>query len=451
MKKVRVLLVNPYIYDVCAYSFWSAPLGLLQIGSILRENGMEVFLLDCLKERGDKRKADGRAPYVKQRVENPDAARGIAKRFKRYGLSPEETRAALRNMPVPDLVLVTCAMTYWYQGAREVVGLARDVFPEARIVLGGIYASLCGEHTERVMEGADLLVSHNGLGRFYRFVEDVFDCRLGLKPEQEAIESFPYPAFDLYEERHFVPLLTSFGCVYRCTYCASSYLYPRLVRRGVAGVLREMAYWGERGIRRFALYDDNFLYEAGEFARPLLAGMALLPFEARLYNPNALNASLMDEETAGLLREAGFEEVRLGLETIDPAAQKATGGKVTMRSFERAVGILRRSGFGKDSLRAYVLAGLPDQRHEDVKRTVDYAADLGVRVSLAFYTPIPHTAMFETHGCRARYPIAEEPLFQNNALFPFAWEGFTEQDLGALKDYVRQRNDSISKSKPSLR
>ena len=253
----------------------------------------------------------------------------------------------------------------------------------------------------------------------------------------------PYPAFDLYETRHFVPLLTSIGCAYRCTYCATPFLRPRIVRRTTQSVLEEMRHWQERGISRFALYDDNFLFGAADFAKPLLRGIGMLPSKPAIYNPNALNASLIDEETAVLLRGAGFREVRLGLETIDPAAQAATGGKVDTKTFERAVRALSMAGFLPEEIRAYVLAGLPLQRWERVKGTVDYAAALGIRVSLAEYTPIPHTEMFDRYHRLARYPIAEEPLFQNNALFPFAWEGFTEEDLDRLKAYVRERNKRI--------
>ncbi|GAI31851.1 unnamed protein product, partial [marine sediment metagenome] len=36
------LLINPWIYDFTAYDFWSKPLGLLYIASILREQGYEI-------------------------------------------------------------------------------------------------------------------------------------------------------------------------------------------------------------------------------------------------------------------------------------------------------------------------------------------------------------------------------------------------------------------------
>jgi radical SAM superfamily enzyme YgiQ (UPF0313 family) len=439
-RRIDVLLINPYIYDVAAYGFWSAPLGLLYMGAILRKAGMNVTLLDCLTEHEKKRKDDGRAPFMKERVDNPGATKGLLKTFRRYGMAREEVAARLAVMKSPDIVLVTCAMTYWYTGAEEVVKLVREVFPGSRIAVGGIYPALCEEHAAKRLAEADLIVGPSGLDRFYELVEDRLGDRLSFKPGRDDIGLFPYPAFDLYRKRAYVPLLTSVGCIYKCAYCATPYLRSRVARREPRSVLREIVYWNENEVSRFALYDDSFLAEGEDYAKPLLMGIARLPFDVSIYNPNALNAALMDAEIAALLKGARFQEVRLGLETADPTAQRATGGKLNRTAFESAVSLLLGAGFPGNAIQAYVLAGLPLQRMEEVKKTVDYAVGLGIKVNLAQYTPIPHTPMFEKYQSVARYPIAEEPLFQNNALFPFAWEGFTDDDMNRLKAYVRERN-----------
>ena len=83
---------------------------------------------------------------MKERVPNPEPARFMRKLFRRYGLSREEVRRELVAMAPPDLVLVTSIMTYWYKGAAEIVELVRETFPQTRIVVGGVYASLCHEH-----------------------------------------------------------------------------------------------------------------------------------------------------------------------------------------------------------------------------------------------------------------------------------------------------------------
>jgi hypothetical protein len=95
VKQLRALLVNPYIYDFAAYNFWSAPLGLLYMGSVLRENGFEVGFIDCLRVIEGKRKPDGRAPFIKEKIEKPPLFRGVRKSYRRYGISEAVLREEL--------------------------------------------------------------------------------------------------------------------------------------------------------------------------------------------------------------------------------------------------------------------------------------------------------------------------------------------------------------------
>ena len=108
---LKVLLINPCIYDFAAYSFWSSPLGLLYLGGVLRQNGMEISLIDCMRVVEAKRKADGRAPFVKEKVGNPPALKQVRKRFKRYGISRDRLVGELSEIEKPDLILITSIMT----------------------------------------------------------------------------------------------------------------------------------------------------------------------------------------------------------------------------------------------------------------------------------------------------------------------------------------------------
>ncbi|OPY71562.1 MAG: Ribosomal protein S12 methylthiotransferase RimO [Syntrophorhabdus sp. PtaU1.Bin002] len=439
MKPLKALLINPYIYDFAAYSFWSSPLGLLYVGSVLRRNGFNIELVDCMEVVEEKRKADGRAPFLKEKVETVPVSGQFSGRLKRYGISGQSLMEKLTQIEPPDLILVTSIMTYWYLGTHEVLGIARKVFPRAKIVLGGIYPSLCREHAFRCMTDADLIVNNNEIDKFYRFLEDSTGRTLTYKPDFHNLDGLPYPCYDLAETIPFVPLLTSYGCVYRCTYCATPYMYPEITRRKADSVIGEIRYWHDRGVERYVIYDDNFLYRSDLYAKPLLRAIAGLPFSPNIYNPNAVNAALIDDEAAHLLFAAGFREIRIGFESADPAVQRTTGGKVTSKIFEAALDALLKGGFTRDMVGAYVLAGLPRQSWEDVQRSVDYLAGLGVQAHIAEYTPIPHTPLFDQFQTMARYPIAEDPFYQNNALFPFAWEGFTEKDLAFLKSYTRAK------------
>jgi radical SAM superfamily enzyme YgiQ (UPF0313 family) len=440
VKQLKALLINPYIYDFAAYSFWSVPLGLLTVGAILRENGFDIHLIDCLRVAEGKRKDDGRGPFVRTKVEKPEALRHVKRPYRRYGMSPEALEEELSALAPPDVVLISSGMTYWYGGVREAVVLARRLFPAAKIVVGGLYPSLCGDHAATTLAEADLIVTHREMGKFYVFIEDAFKVPIATRPGAYDLDDTPFPCFDLLPNQPFFPLLTSFGCPFRCPYCATPYMHPTVVRKSVGRVVDEIVHWHDRGISTFVLYDDSFLFRSGDYAKPLLKAVADLPFDIRMYNPNALNARLLDEETAVLLKGAGFMEVRLGLETVDPALQQRLGGKVTGPDFEAAVRRLRSAGFAGPQIHAYAMAGLPFQRWETVESAITYVGGQGIMVGLAEYTPIPHTELFDRYRNAARYPIGEEPLYQNNALFPFAWQGFREEDLERLKARTRAFN-----------
>ena len=440
-KPLQVLLINPYIYDVSAYSFWSAPLGLLQIGGILRENGMQVSLLDCLKEDDGRRKEDGRAPYLKERVETPLPLRTVGKRFKRYGLSPEEVRRRLSAMfasgpRARDLhhdVLVSGGRGDCASGAAALSDDEDRRGGPLCLALRGPCAdspegSRFGGDKPRHgallrIPGRDLLTPHSvrasadGPRRI-----SLPGIRSVRPPLFRAASHVPRVRLHVYVLRRPVPLSPSCPKGSRRACSARS---PTGAIAGFPGLpyTTTTSFSGQTSLRnRFwpasAVFPSTFLS---------ITRMRSTPRSST-------------KRSAHLLASARFREVRLGLETIDPSTQKAMGGKVGTPAFERAVNLLSRAGFLRQSIRAYVLAGLPLQRPEDIRRTVDYASNLGISVSLTTYTPIPHTAMFEKYHTLARYPIADEPLFQNNALFPFAWEGFTEEHLKELKLYVRERN-----------
>jgi len=443
MKTLRALLINPYIYDFAAYNFWSSPLGLLYMGSILRENGFEIKLIDCMEVQEKKRKEDGRAPFIKEKVAKPALLKGIKKHFRRYGISPRELKKRLSDGNEPDLILVTSIMTYWYPGTEEVVEIAREVFPGSKIIAGGIYPTLCDNLAGDTLKSADLIVKSNEIEKFFSFVEDAFSICLARKPLMGDLDALPFPCYDLYDSVNFIPLLTSFGCAFKCTYCATPYTHPAIIRRSPQSVIREIAFWHNRGVRKYVIYDDSFLHKKEIYAKPLLKSIGELPFKIDIYNPNAVNAAFIDEELAGLLANTGFREVRIGLESINPNAQKDMGGKVNSESFERALFLLKQAGFS-DNIYVYILAGLPFQKWEEVKETIDYVVASGVRPYIAEYTPIPHTVLFEQFYRSARYPIMENAIYQNNALFPFAWEGFTEENLIFLKSYAKEAVNSKS-------
>ncbi|MGD8266704.1 MAG: radical SAM protein [Desulfobacterales bacterium] len=435
----HILLVNPWIHDFAAYDVWAQPLGLLQLGAGLRRHGCRVSYIDCLDRFhprapfAEPSRRNGRGPYLKTPLPAPPGLEALPRRFSRYGIPKDWLESDLRALSPPDLIMVTSVMTYWYPGVAETVRALKRVFPTTPLVLGGIYATLCRAHAESHI-GADRVVSGTVRGEILAILERHIGFPTHPAFDFEDLDAWPYPAFDLQHRIAYIPVLTSVGCPFRCDYCAAHHLQPRLSRRDPLAVVDEIEYWQrDYGIRDFVFYDDALLVDAENHARPLLETLVRRTDGLRFHTPNALHIRPIDPQIAGLMRRAGFVTVRLGLETAAPEDETRLDRKVAIRDFQSAAHNLLAAGFSAHEVGAYLLAGLPDQSLKALEDSILTVKAMGIRPILAYYTPIPHTALWERAVAVSRYDLEADPIFTNNAIFPCQREAFTWEALSRLK------------------
>ena len=431
----RVLGINPWIHDFAAYGLWSRPAGLLAGLHMLRGAGATVALMDCLDRTWSdapwpKARSTGQGPYPKTPLPKPAVLRSVPRIFSRYGHDPEAVRQALSRLsPPPDLVLVTTVMTYWYPGAAEVVRMARDIWPRVPVALGGIYASLCPEHAAGL--GADLVLGG-------RLEDPPVWARLWRLMGQDP-PSLPHGAglelaLDLYADPPFSVVLGSRGCPFRCPYCASGSLHPCFRQARAEDLLALVRREYERGVRDFAFYDDALLVSPQTWLWPVLEW-----FEgrgARLHTPNAMHVRYLTPEVCARLKAAGLTTVRLGLETGDFGHRRDL--KLSLEHWEAGITALREAGFGPGLVAAYVLFGLPDQDLSEVERTVAMARAWGVRPELAHFTPIPSSPLFERACEVSPWPLKDEPLCQNNSVWPCVEGGYSRERARFWRELLRK-------------
>lgn len=438
----HILTVNPWIHDFAAYDFWAAPLGLLTLVAILRRSGFAVSYINCLDRfhhraaPSDPTSRSGRGPYLKTPIPRPVGLADVPRRYARYGILPSWLESDLRRLRPPELVLVTGIMSYWAGGVAETIEAVRRVWPQAVVILGGIYASLWPDHARRG-SGADIVTQGRAESTLLGLVERLTGFRGAACFDPQELDSYPWPAHDLQERFGYVPLLTARGCPFECAYCAARILNPSPLRRGWASVVEEVLYWQKDfGIRDFVFYDDALLADAPTHALPLLEALAGKGLPLRLHAPNALHLRFVTAEIAGLMYRCGFETVRLGLETAAEGSQRPDN-KVARGEFERAVGHLKAAGFRGRQIGVYLLAGLPDQNLDELEASIAAVKAAGAVPILAHYTPIPGTGLWEKAKAASRYDLEADPVFTNNAVWPCRKEPFNWQRLSRLKRLTR--------------
>jgi hypothetical protein len=259
---VRVLLVEPDYYT--RYP----PLGLLKLAQLERQRGNDVELV-------------------------------------RGGVETQR----------PDRIYVTSLFTYSWRAVHEAVRFYKERYPDVKISLGGIYASLLPEHA--ATSGAD-------------------EVHLGLYPESENV----MPAWDLVPEWDGSILFASRGCVRKCGFCSVPKLEgrPQDFKYGIRHLI-----WP--GHRKVILWDNNILGNAnwGEIFDELAEIGLEVDFN------QGLDARFITDEVVEKLKKLRFYNLRLAYD------YKGVGPFV-----ERALERLQAGGIAKRKVVLYTLYNYVD-------------------------------------------------------------------------------------------
>jgi len=446
----KILLINPWIHDFAAYDFWLKPLGLLYLGGLLRHNNHQVRFIDCLDPyhpamlRNDcgqlHRHSSGHGKFFRQIIPKPDALKMFPRNYCRYGILPEIFRNELKNNQDVDIVLITSMMTYWYPGVFEAIQIIREVLPSVPIVLGGKYATLCYDHATKY-SGADYVIAGAGEKHILQLLQDLFGEEISFLPDEDNLDSCPYPAFDLINIVEQLPITTSLGCPYRCSYCSSHIFNNKFRRRDPLKVADEIEHWQKKfNVQNFSFYDDALLVDPEKMIIPLLSEVQKRNLSCNFHCPNGLHLREITAELSELMYSSGFKTIRFGFETSDFNRQMQTGGKVNNEELQNAVRHLKSAGYKTDEIGIYLLCGLPGQKASEVKESIDFVRECGAKPVLAEYSPIPGTDLWAEAIAVSPFDIQQEPLYHNNSLLCCRNDDFSYAAYKELKISLRNNN-----------
>ncbi|MCF6334873.1 MAG: cobalamin-dependent protein [Spirochaetales bacterium] len=438
--KPRVLLIQPPVYDFALFDLFLKPYGLLRIGRWLKDSGYEVVFVNSLDYNDSpsseilgtpKRMSNGTGKFHRMRAPLPGGVEAD-RYYGRYGILPEVLKAKIKNAR-PDLVFITSGMTYWYRGVAEAAAFVKELYPEIPVVTGGIYASLMPEHCmEHTL--SDYVVSGSTVASIKTILKEH-----SLPEPLGSLPGLPLMLREVWRDAGVIRL--NEGCPFHCDYCASDILSSSFNQGRWKSAFENLMEIHERfGTENFAFYDDALLVNSSTGFNPFLEKVIERDLHLKFYLPNAIHIQFLNEETSLLMKRAGFQEIRLGYESSSSNFHAEHDDKFPEDDLFRVVELLKKSGFTSNQMTAYVLGGLPDQSYLSVERSIRTAGSTGIRVSLAEYSPVPGTKLWEKSKNLCSYPLEEEPLFHNNSFFPMKWAGYTVENMNYLKNLASSLN-----------
>ncbi len=421
---MKILLVNPPIYDFSAFDYWIKPLGLLYISSILKNQNIQVKLIDAMNRYDEyykdvKSDEFGRGKFHYQKIQKNEFLKKIPFYFKRYGIPKEVIKQRIIDFK-PDFVFVTTTMTYWYLGAKEVLETVKGIDKNIPVFLGGIYPTLMKEHAESL--GFDIVFKNNET--------DILKDIIGINFPKE-FKDYPPPDYSHYNVVKYISFTTSLGCPFRCSYCASYRIIEKFQYKEPEQVFEEIRLFYEKGIRDFVIYDDALLFPQDRFISSFKEIGERFK-DIRFHTPNGLHARFIDYEVAEVLKRSNFMQPRISLETISKDKQLKTGGKVFTDEFEDAIRRLIKVGYKPKDIIAYIIFGLPDDSVQECMETMDYLHSLGVKIYLSEFSPIPGSPYYDV----------EDPILSNNTIYLYHKD--KGRELQYLKDYKNKLNKELT-------
>jgi hypothetical protein len=254
-----------------------------------------------------------------------------------------------------------------------------------------------------------------------RFRPDLAPAFRKPLPDIDRLGS-PYLAgvLDVADERMLL-LETTRGCIFNCKFCYYPKSYDKQYYLSRDLVRASLAHAHQRGADEVFLLDPtlNQRKDFAGFVRTLAEGNPGRRFKYF----GELRAEGITPEIAGLLGDAGFEEVEVGLQSIDSEAMDLMARKNNLKAFEKGVRALMAAGI---KVTVDLIVGLPGDTEESVRRGFHYLRDGGLysRAQVFNLAVLPGTAFRHeaaelglTFQPRPPYYVLRTPTLDRTALF----------------------------------
>ncbi len=221
------------------------------------------------------------------------------------------------------------------------------------------------------------------------------------KPSYPDIANRPVPRFDLLDIDAYGSMAVQFsrGCPFHCEFCDIWTIYgnkPRLKSAGA--ILKELDTLFNLGWRGAVfIVDDNFIGNKKQVKVDLLPALKVWQIEHdypfHFFTEASINMGA-DEDLLTAMREAGFNQVFIGIETPDPEGLRETGKIQNLHSdMERSIRTIQRHGM---EVMAGFIIGFDNDKEDIFDRQIAFIQQNAIpKAMIGFLNALPGTRLYQ--------------------------------------------------------
>ncbi len=249
-----------------------------------------------------------------------------------------------------------------------------------------------------------------------------------LRPFLADVDSLPFPRRDRHIHRPFteawrkqhgyvsLPLFGARGCPYDCAFCYRPVFGRNYRRRSPENIAAEIEQCvDEFGATHFRFVDDTFVVH-----RPWVRELSTLIRRRglKLSFDVLARTNLIDDQTAGDLRDMGVRRIYFGMESGSDDVLRRMSKRLAVADAVRAAEVVHRHGM---EFLSWIMLGYPGEEKDDIYRTRDMVVKIKpdiLSISVAF--PIRGTAFHD----EVRHRISRRrPLWKRTGENRMVWHG----------------------------
>jgi len=241
------------------------------------------------------------------------------------------------------------------------------------------------------------------------------------------LEELPFPDYTGFKGNWSmgIPIISSRGCPFSCSFCASANFWDRKWRmRSAENVVKEIV---ASGYKTFMFEDDNFTFDR---RRAMEICQLLWEIGGFSWQCASRAETLADDDLCWFLKKAGCHTVWLGVESLSQESLDRCNKHTTVKKLMAGIKFAHRRGLQTMS---QFIVGLPGDTKKNIDETVANIRDykLGKRGSNILWI-LPNTDI---------HKIAKERGFDDSIYLQDKELYYTyEQDLTTLKHWAKLIN-----------